>query len=212
MAFVGGSALGRLSGPAFPSVRCERRFEADTAREAAPSVPRRAFLALVAALPAPALALSTEFEARLEEKLKGLRFDPSKVVRKESGLKYFDIDVGSGEAPAAGTRVSIQFLSRLQGFNGIKLDSTGDHAKDGVADPFTFTYGSGEVVPGLEEGLEGMKAGGVRRIVVPPALGYRSENDEPRPQDFAARQRLRSVLYTNRDATIVFDVELVRVR
>lgn len=68
------------------------------------------------------------------------------------------------------------------------------------------------VVPGLQEMIKTMHVGGKRRAVLPPSIGYQSATMKPTPADFPSMRRLRSVLETSRDATIVFDVELLKVK
>lgn len=57
-----------------------------------------------------------------------------------------------------------------------------------------------------------MRVDGKRRAVVPPELGYKSANNLPAITEFFAKRRLDSVLNTNRDATIVVDVEILRIK
>eukprot|EP00276_Gloeochaete_wittrockiana_P000072 CAMPEP_0184671988 /NCGR_PEP_ID=MMETSP0308-20130426/85824_1 /TAXON_ID=38269 /ORGANISM="Gloeochaete witrockiana, Strain SAG 46.84" /LENGTH=236 /DNA_ID=CAMNT_0027119225 /DNA_START=113 /DNA_END=823 /DNA_ORIENTATION=+ len=149
-----------------------------------------------------------------DDKVRSEQFprDKNSVIKTESGLRYFDIVPGKGRMAETGQIAEIHYTSRLWGFNGIKLDSTYDHKRDGIPEPFKFRVGKGEVIPGLDEAVRSLKEGGVRRVVVPPSLGYTSIDDKPSPSDFGSRRRLKSVLETNRDATVVFDIELVRLR
>jgi FKBP-type peptidyl-prolyl cis-trans isomerase len=61
--------------------------------------------------------------------------------------------------------------------------------------PFTFTLGAGQVIAGWEQGVQGMKVGGVRRLVVPPSLAYGQSRYGPIPPN----------------ATLVFEIELLEV-
>ena len=136
-----------------------------------------------------------------------------KVVTTSTGLQYFDLNIGNGEDEAKeGDQVSIYYTSRLRGLNGIKLDSSFDHQTDGIVPVFKFTVGDKDVLAGLNETVKGMRVQGKRRAVLKPALAYQNEHMKPEPQDFFSRRRLLSVLNTNRDSTIVFDVDLLKIK
>jgi FKBP-type peptidyl-prolyl cis-trans isomerase FkpA len=101
----------------------------------------------------------------------------SEVVVKETGdpsaaLQVEDLTVGSGEEAGRGVQAEVRYTlwlydPRVEGHKGRKLDSTDAH---GV--PFSFRIGSGQVIKGWDQGVEGMRVGGHRRLVIPPALGY----------------------------------------
>eukprot|EP00232_Nephroselmis_pyriformis_P029010 CAMPEP_0182861024 /NCGR_PEP_ID=MMETSP0034_2-20130328/5263_1 /TAXON_ID=156128 /ORGANISM="Nephroselmis pyriformis, Strain CCMP717" /LENGTH=274 /DNA_ID=CAMNT_0024992911 /DNA_START=12 /DNA_END=836 /DNA_ORIENTATION=- len=153
---------------------------------------------------APALLAAGTTDAAEKEE----RYGGRKEVTLEDGLRYIDLGVGSGEqAVAAGDRVEVLYTSRLLSFNGKQLATTGED------DPFFFTVGDGGVIAGLSEMVVGMKPGGTRRGIIPAKLGYQSARDLPPVSDFAGVQRLKSVIEnSNRDASLLFDVELIRVR
>ena len=145
----------------------------------------------------------------------------SQFVTSPSGLRYKDVKLGSGEVARKGDTVAIQYTGRLLNLNGKKFASTYETAKEaanaGIAEPFVFTLGSGSVIPGLEELVTGMSKGGYRRGVLPPPLGYDSAGSlGPKPNDCPFGQDCRSldavVKNPNRDASLVFDVQLERVR
>jgi FKBP-type peptidyl-prolyl cis-trans isomerase len=69
--------------------------------------------------------------------------------------------------------VTVHYVGRFS--DGQRFDSSRDRGQ-----PFTFTVGSGDVVPGWEEGMLGMRAGGKRRIRIPPELGFSAEAAEAR--------------------------------
>jgi FKBP-type peptidyl-prolyl cis-trans isomerase len=143
--------------------------------------------------------------------LRQLQFDKDKhqLTRTASGLEYFDIKCGQGPFPQVNDLLVVRYTSRLQGLNGWKLDSSEDHEE-----PLSILYNEDtkkNFVPGFWEALSSMRPGGKRRAIVPPKIGYRSVDDEPRPISWDARRRLLSVLNTYRDKTIVFDIELKKV-
>ncbi len=107
----------------------------------------------------------------------------------ESGLIYEDITPGEGDEATAGRMVSVHYTGWLT--DGSKFDSSKDRN-----DPFTFPLGAGHVIKGWDEGVQGMKAGGVRKLTIPPQLGYGARG-------------AGGVIPPN--ATLVFEVELLKV-
>ena len=110
-------------------------------------------------------------------------------VTTASGLVYEDIRVGEGAAAAAGQRVSVHYTGWLT--DGTKFDSSKDRN-----DPFDFPLGAGHVIRGWDEGVQGMQVGGVRKLTIPPALGYGARG-------------AGGVIPPN--ATLVFEVELLKI-
>jgi peptidylprolyl isomerase len=84
-----------------------------------------------------------------------------------------DIKVGDGKEAKAGDQVSVQYA----GWSW----STGEEfdASWGRGEPFTFQLGAGQVIPGWDEGVEGMKVGGRRELVIPPDLAYGEQGSPP---------------------------------
>jgi peptidylprolyl isomerase len=109
-----------------------------------------------------------------------------------SGLTIIDVAEGTGAAAKAGDNVSVQYTGRLQS-NGKKFDSSYDRNE-----PFSFVLGQGQVIKGWDEGVAGMKVGGKRQLIIPPDLGY-GANGTP-----------DGTIPPN--ATLVFDVELVKIQ
>ena len=91
--------------------------------------------------------------------------DTSGTTTTASGLQYKDVTVGTGAEATPGSNVSVHYTGWLQ--NGTKFDSSLDGGQ-----PFTFSLGQGQVIPGWDEGVAGMKVGGKRILVIPPELGY----------------------------------------
>jgi FKBP-type peptidyl-prolyl cis-trans isomerase len=93
------------------------------------------------------------------------------VVEVPSGpppkqLEMEDLDEGKGPAAKAGDEVTVQYVG-VNYKTGKQFDASWDRGE-----PFTFKLGENLVIPGWEEGIEGMKAGGRRELIIPPALGY----------------------------------------
>ncbi len=110
-------------------------------------------------------------------------------ITTPSGLKYRDIQVGTGATPTAGQTVNVHYTGTLT--DGTKFDSSRDRNR-----PFSFKLGVGQVIKGWDEGLSTMKVGGRRLLVIPPELGYGARG-------------AGGVIPPN--ATLVFDVELLRI-
>jgi peptidylprolyl isomerase len=84
---------------------------------------------------------------------------PSKLVVKE-------LEKGTGAEAKSGDEVTVQYVG-VDYENGKEFDSSWSRSE-----PFTFRLGAGQVIPGWEKGVEGMKVGGRRELVVPPELAY----------------------------------------
>jgi len=134
-----------------------------------------------------------------------------------NGVKIKDFRVGSGDAVVGkGSKVSVQCTGRLLNLNGVVFYNTKKNDPDGFGEgrPLNFEVGSGAALPGLESGLMGMQKGGIRRIIVPPELGYtKFPGLEPIPINDVDQRALDSVIKNpRRDATLLFDVKLERVK
>ncbi len=111
-------------------------------------------------------------------------------ITTASGLVYEDTVVGEGAEAKAGQQVSVHYTGWLT--NGSKLDSSKDRN-----DPFEFSLGMRQVIGGWDEGVQGMKIGGTRKLTIPPHLGYGARG-------------AGGVIPPN--ATLVFEVELLGIR
>jgi FKBP-type peptidyl-prolyl cis-trans isomerase FkpA len=113
-----------------------------------------------------------------------------------SGLQYDDTTPGTGAEAAAGQRVTVHYTGWLHdptatNGRGTKFDSSKDRG-----DPFRFHLGAGEVIGGWDEGVQGMKVGGTRVLLIPSELGYGARG-------------AGGVIPPN--ATLVFEVDLISV-
>ncbi|MDH5429527.1 MAG: FKBP-type peptidyl-prolyl cis-trans isomerase [Nitrospirota bacterium] len=87
------------------------------------------------------------------------------MVKTSSGLQYADLAVGTGREAHAGETATVHYTGTL--VDGTKFDSSKDRNQ-----PFSFRLGAGHVIKGWDEGVEGMKIGGTRKLVIPSDLGY----------------------------------------
>ena len=107
----------------------------------------------------------------------------------ESGLRYFDIVEGDGAEATTGSTVTVNYTGWLT--DNVKFDSSLDSGQ-----PMPFTLGVGQVIPGWDEGVAGMKVGGTRQLVIPAELAYGETGSGMIPPG----------------ATLVFEVELLDVQ
>ncbi len=105
-----------------------------------------------------------------------------------SGVIINDIVVGSGAEAKQGSLISAHYILSLS--DGTQIQNSKDFGQ-----PFQFVLGAGEVIPGWEQGFNGMKVGGVRTIIIPPEFAYGEQGAGPIPPN----------------STLVFTVELVDV-
>ena len=108
----------------------------------------------------------------------------------ESGLKYYDFEVGDGATPEAGQTVIVHYTGWLD--DGTMFDSSVERGQ-----PFPFVLGEGNVIAGWDEGLASMNVGGKRQLVIPPELGY-------------GETGAGGVIPPN--ATLIFEVELLEIQ
>ena len=102
-------------------------------------------------------------------------------------LKAEDIRTGTGGEAKIGTKATVHYVGTLT--DGTQFDGSRDRGQ-----PFSFTLGQGRVIPGWEQGILGMRVGGIRRLSIPPALAYGATG---RPGAIPP------------NATLIFEVELL---
>ena len=121
-------------------------------------------------------------------------------VESPAGPSHFapasevDLVVGTGDLAATGLTVTVHYTGWL--YDETKPDNQGarfDTSRD--RDPISFIIGSSQVIQGFEFGVAGMRVGGVRRLVIPPSLGYGDSRNGVIPPN----------------ATLIFEVELMQV-
>jgi FKBP-type peptidyl-prolyl cis-trans isomerase len=119
--------------------------------------------------------------------------DELELQATASGLQFQDVVVGDGAEAKSGMRVSVHYTGWLykNGQRGKKFDSSKSRGQ-----PFRFHLDGGEVIGGWDEGVQGMKVGGSRILVIPPELGYGAHG-------------AGGVIPPN--ATLIFEVDLLAV-
>jgi FKBP-type peptidyl-prolyl cis-trans isomerase len=115
---------------------------------------------------------------------------PRPVGLRPDGLEVTVLIPGSGRQTQAGDHLRVHYVGTL--LDGTQFDSSRSKGRS----PFTFVLGKGSVIKGWEEGILGMQVGEVRRLILPPELGY---GEHGRPPTIPAR------------STLVFDVELLAI-
>lgn len=131
-----------------------------------------------------------------------------------SGVIYADLRVGNGETVKEGSRVNLQWVLRKS--NGYFVDSSA--VQNDV--PFIFNVGDNKsVIAGVDEGVRGMKAGGSRRLLIPPSLAYVQGLEDglpgPLPAGFGPKQQMRRVQNIRKDVPgeyVFLEVQVTRVR
>lgn len=120
-----------------------------------------------------------------------------KPTTVEDGLVIEDLECGDGDETDRGDFVSVHYVGTLE--DGTKFDSSRDRDTDGDGepDPFQFNLGAGQVIQGWDIGVVGMKVGGLRKLTIPPELGY-------------GEAGAGGVIPPN--ATLVFEVELLETK
>ena len=121
---------------------------------------------------------SPEPESKIENKME-----------ENNELKIEDIKIGNGKIATDGATLRVDYTGTLT--DGKKFDSSKDRNA-----AFEFTLGAGEVIKGWDEGLKGMKVGGVRKLTIPASMGY---GEQGVPPDIPG------------NATLIFEVELLSV-
>jgi FKBP-type peptidyl-prolyl cis-trans isomerase len=124
-----------------------------------------------------------------QHKIPALPPTAGKQVKTASGLRYIDIVTGTGVEAEPGRIVRIHYTAWVT-----KSQFMFDY-RDAATGPLAFRIGGGGVLPGLDQGVRGMRVGGKRRLVIPPRLGLGSHSS----------QRIAP------NSSLTYDVELVAV-
>ena len=116
---------------------------------------------------------------------------PGKPIETTSGLKFFDLKIGTGKKAIPGFTIKVLYTGWIKNGKAYdEFDSTRDKG------PYEFDLGRSRVIQGWDEGIAGMHVGGKRQLIVPPSLAY-------------GGQRVGNI---PPNSTLIFEVELLGVR
>ncbi|XP_022886621.1 peptidyl-prolyl cis-trans isomerase FKBP16-1, chloroplastic isoform X2 [Olea europaea var. sylvestris] len=127
-----------------------------------------------------------------------------RTLKLGNGVRIQDILEGEGKEAQEGDVVEFNYVCRRS--NGYFVHSTVDQFS-GESAPVVISLDDRQMIKGLKDVLIGMKAGGKRRALVPPSVGYISENLQPIPEEFGPRRSLLS----HAKEPLVFEVQLLKV-
>ena len=121
--------------------------------------------------------------------------DSPTVPSGPSALNRTDVRTGTGAEAVAGSLVTVHYTGWF--YNPDQANQRGAQFDSSAGrDPFTFILGAGQVIEGWDQGLVGMRVGGLRRLIIPPSLAYGAVRNNVIPPH----------------ATLMFDVELLEVQ
>lgn len=145
-----------------------------------------------------------EGERRREEKER----EQGPIITLPSGVKFRELQTGTGRQVEFGDIIAISFT--IYRVNGLYVDSVGygNEGKDDVGDTFTFKFGSTKMPQGVEMGMQGMRVGGKRRILVRPELGWATPDTQPFPTTRAATRRFANA----ERQLLLFEMEIVKAK
>jgi len=163
--------------------------------------------------PMPSVALDPNPEAlemrRVSQQPAGAPEPPAtrKSIKLDSGVQYFDYVIGEGAEVQEGKTVQFQWVLRRS--NGYFVDASSNYGDE----PFIYKVGNTKkVIKGVDEGIRGMKVGGVRRMNIPPNVGFIGVGDEkpgPMPAGFGPRRQIE----TRIDKEVwYFEIKVLKVR
>uniref|UniRef100_A0A2P2LM70 peptidylprolyl isomerase n=1 Tax=Rhizophora mucronata TaxID=61149 RepID=A0A2P2LM70_RHIMU len=138
----------------------------------------------------------TEAVSTSRRALRGAKIPESEYTTLPSGLKYYDLKVGGGAEAVKGSRVAVHYVAK---WKGITFMTSRQGLGVGGGTPYGFDVGQSErgtVLKGLDLGVQGMRVGGQRLLIVPPELAYGSKGVQEIPPN----------------ATIELDVELLAIK
>jgi FKBP-type peptidyl-prolyl cis-trans isomerase FkpA len=123
----------------------------------------------------------------------GSEGSPTGPIQPGAPFSQVDLRVGTGADAVAGRRITVNYTGWL--YDPTRPDNKGQQFDTSVGrQPFSFVPGAGQVIRGWDQGVVGMKVGGLRRLTIPPDLAYGSTG-------------AGGVIPPN--ATLVFDIELL---
>ncbi len=119
--------------------------------------------------------------------------NPSTAPTTYAPFTKTDLVVGSGAEAAAGQTLVVKYTGWL--YDELAKDHKGPQFGTSSGTGVSITLGAGQVIAGWDEGIPGMKVGGIRQLIIPPSLGYGGTRNGPIPPN----------------ATLLFEIELVKI-
>lgn len=116
------------------------------------------------------------------------------TITTNTNLRYLEGEPGSGIAAEWCRTLAVHYTAHL--LDGTQFDSSRE-----VNQPLVFTPGFGGLIDGFEQGVIGMRAGGTRRVIIPPALGFGSE----------PRRNAAGEIVVPANSTVVYDIEVLQI-
>ncbi|XP_022863149.1 peptidyl-prolyl cis-trans isomerase FKBP16-4, chloroplastic isoform X2 [Olea europaea var. sylvestris] len=157
---------------------------------------RRAFTACLLAAAGISFCGAAGAASTSRRALRGAKVPENEYTTLPNGLKYYDLKVGGGPEAVKGSRVAVHYVAK---WKGITFMTSRQGLGVGGGTPYGFDVGEskrGNVLKGLDLGVQGMKVGGQRLLIVPPELAYGSKGVQEIPPN----------------ATIELDVELLAIK
>lgn len=129
-------------------------------------------------------------------------------VTLPSGVQYYDAVVGTGDEVTEGK--TVQFLWVLRRSNGYFVDSSSNYDNE----PFIYRVGNTKkVIKGLDEAIRGMKVNGIRRVNIPPTMGFVEGVEDGKPGPLPAGFGPKRQILTRLDReTWVFEIKILKVK
>ncbi|OVA19453.1 Peptidyl-prolyl cis-trans isomerase [Macleaya cordata] len=183
--------------PSLVPCRCSIEVPPPPATLPLPSDGRRALMSsILAAVAGVYICDVAEAASTSRRALRGAKIPESEFTTLPNGLKYYDLKVGNGTKAVKGSRVAVHYVAK---WRGITFMTSRQGLGVGGGTPYGFDVGQserGNVLKGLDLGVEGMQVGGQRLLIVPPELAYGSKGVQEIPPN----------------ATIELDVELLAIK
>ncbi|KAG8376641.1 hypothetical protein BUALT_Bualt09G0084600 [Buddleja alternifolia] len=188
----------RINAPIF-KCRCSSSssVEAPLQKPSSQQEGRRAFMGFLLAAAAGIFVCESASAASTSRRaLKGAKIPESEYTTLPNGLKYYDLKVGDGAEAVKGSRVAVHYVAK---WRGITFMTSRQGLGVGGGTPYGFDVGQSErgtVLKGLDLGVQGMRVGGQRLLIVPPELAYGNKGVQEIPPN----------------ATIELDLELLSIK
>jgi FKBP-type peptidyl-prolyl cis-trans isomerase len=133
------------------------------------------------------------------------------ILKTDSGLKYIDFEDGGASAGYSDATPRYGQICVISYTGYLKLPNSNQNQKFATSTGFVMKHGNGKMIAGLDEGIHSMKRGGLRRLIIPPKLGFVASGLGPMPEFPWQRWKLNSLLenmIAQRGGNLIYDVRL----